>query len=80
MEGCAQLEITYDTSKEPSNQQLQVRVPGSSNNLSLLSRWTSKVQLPENPRAKNTCKIERKQPFRLNLTHALNIRRHVTSR
>ena len=53
----------YDTSKEPSNQQLQVRVPGSSNNLSLLSRRTSKVQLPENPRAKNTNKTEQKQPF-----------------
>ena len=36
----------YDASKEAHNQQLQVRVLGSSIKLSLLSRRTSKVLLP----------------------------------
>ena len=36
----------YDASKKASNQQLQVRVLGSSIKLSLLSRRTSKVRLP----------------------------------
>ena len=61
----------YDTSKEASNQQLYVRMLGFSINLSLLSRRTSKVQLHEIPRVKNSynrAKIERKQLFLLVLS------------
>ena len=42
----SQLKNTYDASKEASNQQVYVRMLGSSIKLSLLSRGTSKVQLP----------------------------------
>ena len=69
----------YDASKKASNQQLQVRMLGSSIKLSLLSRQTSKVQLTEIPRVKNLVQIERNATFDPFLTHALHIRRHVTS-
>ena len=68
----------YDASKKASNQQLQVRMLGSSIKLSLLSRRTSKVQLTEIPRVKNVVqsrRIERKLPF---LTRARHVR-HVIS-
>ena len=62
----------YDASKEAFNQQVFVRMLGSSIKLSLLSRRTSKVQLREIQLRQNRAK----PPV---FMHALHIRRHVTS-
>ena len=53
---------------------------GSSIKLSLLSRRTSKVELREIPRVKNSYKKSENGRFDSILTRALHIRRHVTSR
>ena len=61
-----QLKETYDASKEASNQQLYVRMLGSSIKLSLLSRQTSKVRHKKIHVLKtpyNCNKIEQKRPF-----------------
>ena len=44
----------YDASKKASNQQLQVRMLGSSIKLSLLSETDKQSTSKENPRVKNT--------------------------
>jgi len=63
----SQLKKMYDASKKASNQQLFIRVLGSSIKLSLLSRRTSKVR-QENPGVKNT-KIATKRAKTAFLTH-----------
>ena len=52
---------------------------GSSIKLSLLSRWTSKVQLTEIPRVKNLVQIERNATFDPFLKPALHIQ-HIIAR
>ena len=73
------MKVAYDAPKEPPNQQLQVRMLGSSIKLSLLSRRTSKVQLTEIPRVKNVVEIEQNATFDQFLTHAVHIQ-HVIAR
>ena len=46
---CTQLKVAYDATKEPSNQQLQVHMLGSSIKHSLLSRQTRKIWLQSLP-------------------------------
>ena len=48
--------------------------------LSLLSRRTSKVELREIPRVKNSYKTSENGRFDPLLTHALYVQRHVTPR
>ena len=73
----SQLKKTYDASKEASNQQLYVRMLGSSIKLSLLSRRTSKVR-QENSCVKNT-KIAPNRAKTDVFTHACHVR-HVIAR
>ena len=68
----SQLKNTYDTWKEPSNQQLYVHMLGSSIKLSLLSRRTSKVQL-------RNVQLRQKRAKTAVLTHANHIQ-HVIAR
>ena len=70
----------YDASKKASNQQLQVRVLGSSIKLSLLSRRTSKVQLHKIPRVKNLVQIEQNASFDPFLTRAVHIQHVIASK
>jgi hypothetical protein len=66
----------YDTSKEASNQQLFVRMLGSSIKLSLISKSDKQSTSKENPRVKNLVQIERNAIFDPFLTHAVHIQ-HV---
>ena len=76
----SQLKETYDASKKASNQQLFVRMLGSSITLSFISIRTSKVQLPcLKPRTNRDKKSENGR-FDPLLTHALYVQRHVTPR
>ena len=76
----SQLEDTYEALKEAHNQQLQVRVLGSSIKLSLLSRRTSKVRLPCLKSRTNRGKIERNATFDPFLTRAVHIQHVIASK
>ena len=67
--------------KNPSNQQFQVRVSGSSIILSFLNKRTSKIWLRKIPCVKNTVQSRQNRAKTAILTHAhaLHIQRHVTS-
>ena len=52
---------------------------GSSFDLSLLNRRTSKLWLRKIPRVKNTVQSRKNRAKTAVLTHALHVQRHVTS-